>query len=159
MTTHQMRRADTLEMLSARYRVPVCMIMRANAAKRPEDICAGQTLKVPVTGYCRQRTEKPNLPCAVYTVREEDSLFSIAKKFGITMRILTRANGITAGKDIRAGDSLHIPKVRGQRYCVRPGETLHDIAVLAGVNEARIRTVNALAAGEDVHPGMLLIIG
>ncbi len=160
MASHQMRRTDTIEMLSARYRVPVCMIMRANAAKSPEDICAGRVLEVPDTGYCRQRGERPVLPCLAYIVQTEDSLYSIARKFGITMRMLTRANGMDgADGTIRAGDTMRIPRINGQRYCVRPGESTKDIARRFGVSEARIRAVNALATDEGVQAGMILIIG
>ena len=160
MARHQMRRTDTIEMLSARYRVPVCMIMRANAAKSPDDICAGRVLEVPDMGYCRQRGEKPALPCMAYTTREEDSLYSIARKFGITMRMLTRANGMDGAEDrLRTGDTLRIPQVSGQRYCVRPGESTKDIAGRFGISEARIRAVNALGTDEDVQAGMMLIVG
>jgi spore germination protein YaaH len=133
------------------------MIMRANAAKSPDDVCAGRILEVPETGYCG---DKPALPCMAYTVQEEDSLYSIARKFGITMRMLTRANDMDGADDrLRAGDTLRIPRISGQRYCVRPGESVKDIAHRMGVSEARIRTVNALGMDESVHAGMMLVIG
>ena len=36
---HRLQRGETLEALSARYRVPVCAIMHANADMRPRENC------------------------------------------------------------------------------------------------------------------------
>ena len=164
MMTHRMRRGETLEMLSARYRVPVCMIAHINGVSLPRDICAGRVLKIPEWDYCLPQTspqkKRPAYAAPVsfvtYAVMEGDSTYGIAHKFGLTMRILEAANGIDG--DIRVGDVLKIPKLTGVRYSVRPGEGLSDIARRFGVAEARLCAINALTPG-DLQAGMTLIIG
>ena len=164
MLIHRMRRGETLEMLSARYRVPVCMIAQANRVSMPRDICAGRVLNIPEQRYCLPTADDcdhqppvyaPPVPFAAYTVREGDSLYSIARRFGLTMRIIEAAN--SAG-NMRVGDVLRIPKVTGVRYCMRPGESLSDIARRFNVDAARLCALNALAP-DDIRAGMMLIVG
>jgi hypothetical protein len=53
-TLHRLRRTERIEMLSAYYRVPVCMIMRANSIKDPKDFVSLQELKIPKRCYCNK---------------------------------------------------------------------------------------------------------
>jgi hypothetical protein len=49
---HRLRRSERPEMLSAYYGVPVCMIMRANSIKNPDDLASLRELKIPKRSYC-----------------------------------------------------------------------------------------------------------
>ena len=81
MLRHRMRRTDRLETLSAYYRVPVCMIMRANDMTRPADIVGLTEVKIPQRCYCRRcmAEEKPAAEYLDYTVLPEDTIYTIAR--------------------------------------------------------------------------------
>jgi len=51
-TVHRIRKSDSLEALSAYYRVPVCMIMRANRLNDPEGFKGLRELKIPQRRWC-----------------------------------------------------------------------------------------------------------
>lgn len=55
---HRLKRTDSLEGLSARYQVPVCMIMRANGLTRAEDYRQYRALMIPCMGYCMHNTRQ-----------------------------------------------------------------------------------------------------
>ncbi len=63
LTIHRLRRTDSLETLSVAYRVPVCMIVRANGLDIATRLAECQELRIPRKCFCNR--------CA--GVREEDS--------------------------------------------------------------------------------------
>ena len=158
-TVHKLTRKDRLETLSARYRVPVCMIMRANDIVYAQDIGHLSELKIPCICYCNrcELTQQPKF--LTYTVQEGDTLFGIARKHGITMKLLQKTNGLADPSALRVGEILKIPMLSGQAYSVRAGETLEDIALRSGICASHLREKNGLEPGESVFPGMQLIIG
>ena len=57
MKMHVLARTETLEMLSARYGVPVCMIIRANHLGAEDRLFAGRKLQIPPVDYCWKAEE------------------------------------------------------------------------------------------------------
>ena len=149
-----------METLSAYYRVPVCMIMRANAFDNPQDIISCKEVKIPKKCYCHRcmDTHKAALQYDTYIVQPEDSLYSIARQHGITMNVIMKTNGLADAGQIRPGDPLSIPVLPGTPYCVRAGETLEDIARSHHTTVKAIRDMNCLSADEKIYPGMRLIL-
>ncbi|MDD5016641.1 MAG: LysM peptidoglycan-binding domain-containing protein [Eubacteriales bacterium] len=163
LTVYRMRRYDRLETLSAHFGVPVCMIMRANAFRNAEDIISCKEIKIPKKCYClRCAADKITTAGAryeTYTVQPEDTIYGIAKRCGLTMRIIQKANGIDDAAMIRAGDRLLIPAISGERYCIREGESLEDIALARSISVDSIMEKNFIGPAEAVHAGMQLILG
>ncbi len=159
LTVHNVRRTDRLETLSAQYRVPVCMIMRANSIKTVNDFAKCRKINIPKRCYCNRCSGGEKTDCIIYTVQPGDTLFSIAKQHGVTMNIICKANNLTEPDSIREGDKLSIPVLSGQIYFVREGETLSGIAQAYGIPECRIREINGLGPQENVCAGMQLMIG
>ena len=159
MTVHRLRRYDRLETLSAYYGVPVCMIMRANAFAKAEDILSCREIKIPKRCYCLRCAEaKKPASEGTYIVQDEDTVFSIAKRFNLTMRIVIKANGLEDESKIAPGDRLYIPDISGERYCVRKGENVEDIAARYQISAQSIKEKNYISPFEKIHAGMQLIL-
>ena len=157
-TVHTLRAAETVEMLSARYRIPVCMIMRANGIKTMGDFERCRRINIPRICYCNRCLGSDDAEWKVITAAAGDTLFSLARQHGVTMRILMKVNGIENPGGIREGDSIKIPVITGIIYSVREGETIQDIARRCGIPAAHIRERNHLMPDEPVFAGMQLVL-
>ena len=157
LTTHRLRRSDSLESLSAQYRVPVCMIVRANMLGDGRLFADCLEIKIPHRCHCN-RCAEVEAESARYIVQPSDTLYGIARGVGLTMRILMKANGMEDPEDIKPGDALIIPRLTGEVTCVRDGESMDDIARHFCISTARLRQANYVSPREDINPGMLLLI-
>lgn len=160
LTTHRLKQGEKLEQLSAKYHVPVCMIMRANEMADTGGVIALDKIKIPRRCYCNRCAE--HLTCTVkyemVTVQPGDTIMSIAQRYGITMRIVMNTNCLDNPSMLRAGDVVSVPLLSGIRYTVRPGDTLSDIARAHNISETALRSVNCIKPDEQVYGGMLLIL-
>lgn len=159
LTVHRLRPDDSMESLSARYRVPVCMIMRANGMDDVRALADAREISIPPRCYCNR--------CAlgaaadggtVCVVQPGDTLYGISRQHGVPMRMLIKANRLDDPEDIRPGDRLIVPRVQGTLLYVREGENLEGIARQHGTTAAHIRRQNRLDADEDIYPGMPLYV-
>lgn len=93
-----------------------------------------------------------------YRVQKGDSLFFIAKRYGVTVSALKSANGLS-GNLIYAGQRLTIPDGTntGTRYKVSRGDTLYLISQRFGVSVSSIKSANNLT-GNTLYPGQVLSI-
>jgi membrane-bound lytic murein transglycosylase D len=106
-----------------------------------------------------------------YRVRPGDTLGQIARKFGVDIAALQRANKLR-GSLIRAGADLMIPRggnspnpalalagaVEPQAYQVRRGDSLYRIANQFKVSIDDIISWNALNPGAYLQPGQRLTL-
>jgi hypothetical protein len=155
---HRLGRTDSLEMLSAMYRVPVCMIMRANELDAASQLTGCCKLRIPRKCFCNRFSSDMDAGFGNHTIQPGDTLYGIARSCGLTMRILLKANGLEDPEDIHPGDTLRIPRVQGEVYCVREGESLEDIAHRNGTMPELIRRHNMLGKDEILQPGMCLLL-
>ena len=90
---------------------------------------------------------------ATYTVRYGDSLYLIAKKYGVTVSAIKAANGLQSDV-IYPGQVLSIPSSGGSstRYTVRSGDTLYLIAQRYGTTVSAIMSANGLWSS-TIYPG------
>lgn len=157
---HRMRRTDRLETLSAMYHIPVCMIMRANSFTCPQDIFLCREVKIPKKCYCNRcgHEQRRGVQYDEYVFKPDDTLFGIAKVYGLTMNIILKANGLSDPGMIRPGSILNIPLLSGALYTVRPGETINDIVKKLNVSEKDIREKNYMGPDDAVFAGMQLLV-
>jgi LysM repeat protein len=161
---HRLQRGESLELLSARYRVPVCAIVRANADLGRGRYFKGMTLTIPRSCECgrvervNRHGDLPRFRYAEYVVQPDDTLYGVALKTGLTMRILQKANALCGTAELQPGERLRIPAISGRRYYVREGEDLKSIASSHGISDQALREKNFIEAGERVGPGACLLI-
>lgn len=102
-----------------------------------------------------------------HVVQPGETLFSIARRYGLTVQQVAAANGITNPALIYAGQVLTIPGGGGtpgptptgpQTYTVQPGDTLFRIARRFGTSVDTLVRLNGLANADVLYVGQILLI-
>lgn len=111
---HIVMPGETLFTIANHYGTTVPLIMLANGL-RDYTIHVYQRLVIPPEGWSGGWTGWPNVPPGgpggawnTYVVQPGDTLYSIARRFGVTVGQIMATNGLT-NSNIRAGMTLRIP--------------------------------------------------
>lgn len=97
----------------------------------------------------------------LYVVRSGDTVFAIARRFGISQSALVTANNLPASYSIQIGQLLIIPGVPGptrNSHVVQAQETLYSIARHYGTSVETLAAVNQLPHPWHVRLGQRLLI-
>ena len=124
VTTHVVKKNETLGGIAQRYGVSVSALQAYNGIANPNLLYVGKKLKIP-SGNVREVS---------YTVKKGDSLGLIAKRFGLTASDLALINKISRPDLIRVGQKLTIP-ISGSRR--PPTPKLLDSTTLSRLNSIR----------------------
>lgn len=93
----------------------------------------------------------------VYTVRPGDTLWAIARRYGVTVEAIVGANDIRNPNLIYPGQRFTIP-VDCTRYTIRPGDTLWGIAQRYGTTVGALAQLNGISNPNLIYPGDVLKI-
>ncbi|WP_074035044.1 LysM peptidoglycan-binding domain-containing protein [Exiguobacterium profundum] len=100
-----------------------------------------------------------------YTVKSGDTLYSIARTYGVTVSALAAANNITNYSLIYVGQVLIIPGTTVTpppsttvKYTVKSGDTLYKIATMYNKTVAKIAAANNITNVNSIYVGQVLII-
>lgn len=108
---HTVQPGENLYRIGLRYGVAWTAIMQANGLASPY-VYAGQQLVIPTGGATAINFSAPaSASATTYVVRSGDTLFSIARRFGLTSGALASANGLSDPSRIYVGQALRIPGV------------------------------------------------
>ncbi|MBI4409743.1 MAG: LysM peptidoglycan-binding domain-containing protein [Gemmatimonadetes bacterium] len=106
--------------------------------------------------------KRVRLATAHHTVRRGETLWGIARRYGISVRALQAANGGVRPERLRAGRRLHVPGASTRTagadwtiYRVRRGDTLWDVARRYDVSIRQLQSWNELG-GSRILPGQRL---
>ncbi|MCL7454821.1 MAG: LysM peptidoglycan-binding domain-containing protein [Anaerolineae bacterium] len=156
---HVVRPGENLYRIALRYGTTVRAIAAANHISNPNLIYVGQRLVIPTGG-----STVPPGSC-IYVVRRGDTLYSIARHFGVSLSTLVSVNGIANPSLIFVGQRLVIPGCgpvppapAGVWYTVRAGDTLYSIAARFGVSVWSIVAANHIANPNIIFVGQRLFI-
>lgn len=111
---HRIQRGETLGEIARRYRVRVQAIHRANPGLRPRALRVGQRLTIPVSRSTSRRlngtSTRVSAPNAgVHTVRRGDTLWVIARRYGLTVEQLRSYNDIPSNNTLlKVGQRLRV---------------------------------------------------
>lgn len=142
--TYKVRKGDVLGKVASRYSMSLAELRKVNGLKS-DTIYVGQRLKVRGgSGSGGSRSSRPSS----HTVASGDSLWSIARKYGVSVGDLQRWNSLS-GSSIRSGQKLKLAGgskrvASASTYKVRSGDTLWAIARRNGVSVADLKKWNRL---------------
>lgn len=107
------RQGDTLWSISRQFQTDAATLMQANGLQRSSTLKIGQKLFVPDAGSAETRQAKADADAVrkelvSYKVRPGDSLWNIAKRFGVTTEELRSWNKLAKNGHIRPGDQLKV---------------------------------------------------
>lgn len=110
------KKGDTLWSIAKKYGITVDELKSLNNLKN-NLLSVGQVLNVSMD---------PNIGVSMYVVKSGDTLWSIAKKYGVSVDELKSSNNLTSNI-LSIGQILNIPDVSNV-YVVQRGDTLYSIA-------------------------------
>lgn len=114
--SYVVKRGDTLYSIARKLGTTVSALTQANRLTNAHFIRVGQVLVVSGTPSVASSTSSPSTSTStstsskVYTVKKGDTLYSIAKRFGVTVHHLKQANNIGTTNLINVGQYLIIPE-------------------------------------------------
>ena len=150
LDTYTVKSGDTLYSIANKYGLTVNELKQLN--NLTSDILSiGQVLNI------SNSVSSPN-PSNTYAVKSGDSLYSIAKKYGITVDALKSANGKTSNL-LSIGEILVIPTTTAttRTYAVKSGDSLWKIATNYGVSVNALKQANGLTS-DLLSIGQVLVI-
>ena len=153
LDTYTVKKGDTLYSIANKYGLSVSELKSLN--NLTSDILSiGQVLNVSNSGV----TTTPSTPSNTYTVKSGDSLYSIARRYKVTVDALKQANGKTSNL-LSIGEVLVIPTTTSntRTYIVKSGDSLWKIATNYGVSVNALKQANGLTS-EILSIGQVLVI-
>lgn len=148
---YTVKAGDTLSTIASRYGVSVVRLKRANRLSG-DSLRIGDRLEIP-TQVAVSDAPKRVAKSRTHRVRSGESLYTIGKRYGVSVDRLKAANGLRRNT-IRVGQELVIPArssggaaaSEGKVHRVRSGDTLSEIARRYGTTVSRLRSANGLTS-------------
>jgi murein DD-endopeptidase MepM/ murein hydrolase activator NlpD len=112
---------------------------------------AGATAGAP--GWAHTQAVGPQMSSAI-TVRQGDTLYSLAQRHRVPLATLMQANNLSDGAIIKIGQSLVVPG--NHSITVQPGDTLFGIGRRYSIDPRSLAIFNGLSAPYTLQPGQLI---
>ena len=94
----------------------------------------------------------------IHIVRPGDTLYKIAREYGVPMSQLLRDNGIPDPARLSVGQAI-VVQFPEKIYTVRPGDTLSSIARSSGLSLRQLLRNNfGLSTRDELYPGETLVL-
>ena len=171
MFMYTVKKGDTLTSIAKKYNTTVPKIINLNNLST-SNLSIGQVLRIPEM-YTKEEDIK--LPSYInYTVKKGDTLYSIAKEYGVSIDTIIKDNSLTSN-NLKIGQNLRIrsnvsveveDECFGEEYVLEPttssytvskGDTLYSIANRYNVNVSDIIRLNNLS-NNNLSIGQKLLI-
>ena len=159
--SHDVSKGESLWALAKKYRTKVNIIRQVNQLES-DSLAINQILLIPVG----QASSNILIPFETHVVSEGDTLWSLARKFGISEKKIADINNLDNGSVLRIGQVLNIgnkniyrnieSKKRTILYSVKQGDNLSKISKLFNVSIKTIKQENENL--DIIRPGQILKI-
>ncbi len=107
--SYTVKKGDTLWSIARKYNVRVSALASYNNLHNLNRLKVGQRLKIPSGGSVTYTPLKKKSTYLYYRVRKGDSLWSISRKFNVSMKTLMGLNGLSEKSILRIGKTIKIP--------------------------------------------------
>ncbi|KGR79220.1 hypothetical protein CD29_07710 [Ureibacillus manganicus DSM 26584] len=136
----------------------------SSGEKQPDTI--EETPTVPIEKEQTDSKTHPVKTNTTYVIKKGDTLYRIARNFGVTVSSIVETNNIKNPNLIYPGDELHIVKNNSSQssfnksntYVVKSGDTLWNIAKKFGTSVDKLVKENNIKNRNLIYPGDLLKI-
>lgn len=142
---YQVKSGDTLYSIANKYNISVNVLKEINGLSN-DSLSIGQLLNVP-SGLSVVNS---------YIVEKGDTLYSIAKKFDISVNKLKEYNNLSSNL-LNIGQKLLIPIESDTTYVVKSGDTLYSIAREYNITVDQLKKLNNLV-NNILSVGQILIL-
>ena len=159
--SHDVSVGESLWVLAKKYRTKIDIIRQVNQLDS-DTLSINQVLLIPVG----QASPNILIPFEAHVVSEGDTLWSLARKFGVSEKKIIDINNLENGSDIKIGQILNIgnrniyrnieSKKRTILYSVKQGDNLLKISKLFNVSIKAIKQDNENL--DIIGPGQILKI-
>ena len=153
--TYVVKAGDNLYNIAKQYNTSVSEIVKLNDLPN-NNLSIGQQLLIPISE--NQSGGSSDTGGSTYIVQKGDSLYSIARKFGVSVSSITSLNNLV-GTNLSIGQELLIPvfSQSSNTYIVQRGDSLYSIARKFNVSVDSIKRKNNLSSNL-LNVGQQLII-
>ena len=174
---------DTLYSIARRSGMSLNSLLTLNSLSQSSIIYPGQSLTVSQSegNFSTPVSTKTNSASSVvstsgtYTVKSGDTLYSIARRSGVSLNSLLSLNGLSQSSVIRPGQTLNVSGASNTTvatpvsstsqatstsgtYTVKAGDTLYRIAHNHGISLRTLLSVNGLSETSTIRPGQQLVV-
>jgi LysM repeat protein len=168
---HRVEAKETLFSISRKYGVALLGVVESNPGA-DSGLEIGQEVKVPYSPNNRTKTKEGT----IHRVGQKETLYSIAKQYGVTVDDLKQWNSLTnsglkLGQELIINDKVastptterkatetKITETKSAgRHTVADGETMYAISRKYGVTVSQIKDWNRLTSN-DLKPGQEIIV-
>ncbi|GHV79509.1 peptidoglycan-binding protein LysM [Spirochaetia bacterium] len=138
---HVIQKGDTIYSLARSYGVKPQDILDLNGIKDPDRVLLGQKVRIPGPATTISATSKRQT-LVDHLVAKGETLTSIARQYGISLKTLCSANNLSETYKVKAGERLRVPQI-GPAVAVLPPSLKEELgtsvppAETTAVNEVR----------------------
>lgn len=94
----------------------------------------------------------------IHVVEPGESIYSIARRYGVTSESVLQANDLTNPNQLAVGQAVVVPQGR-RIYTIQPGDSIFAIAQRYGVAPAALLQENPdVGDGSRIYPGQIVVI-
>lgn len=171
--TYTVRRGDTVSAIASRFGLRTTDVLSLNGLSWKSTIYPGQVLKL--SGAASAPKESRAAASGTYTIRNGDTVSSIAQRHGVSVKAVLKANDLGWSSIIYPGQTLNIPGMvraaasapaptpapapaAARSYVVKAGDTISAIASRAGLSVKAVLAANDLSMSSIIYPGQKLAI-
>ena len=175
---------DTLYSIARRSGMSLNSLLTLNGLSQSSVIYPGQSLTISQSdsrvatksSYTAKPLASGVSTSGTYTVQAGDTLYSIARRSGMSLNTLLSINGLSQSSVIRPGQTLSVSGSASQTtatpvsyqttststgngtYTVKAGDTLYRIAYNHGISLTTLLSINGLSETSTIRPGQQLVV-
>ncbi|MDG2125867.1 MAG: LysM peptidoglycan-binding domain-containing protein, partial [Verrucomicrobiales bacterium] len=190
--TYTVRLGDSLSIIAKRHGVSIASIVEANQLASADKIKIGQRLTIPTKPAPQPTPPERPTPTTSYPpptsaqtheLQTGETLFSVARRYGVKVEDIQSHNGIADPTTVWAGQVLRIPGTRSSqetvvstsrskqpttapaargakdgKHTIVRGESLTRIAAAHGVSISDLQSINGINDPDQIFIGQTLIL-